>query len=71
MGRSTYNDDDREAFIANDEYWYRRQQRSGKSERAFVRANRDEITASMESTREGARRSHDDPSTGRYVGHSR
>ncbi len=69
MSRSTYNDDEREAFVANDEYWYLRQQRSGKSERAFVRANRAAITESMGATREGARRSHDDPSTGCYVGH--
>lgn len=69
--RDRYNDDDRRAFVANDEYWYLRQRESGKSERSFVRAARAEIDESMRATRENRRRAHDDPATGSYVGNHR
>jgi len=65
--RMNPNDDEREQFVADDEYWYGRQQRSGRSARAFVRAHRAEIDASMGATVAGRRRAHDDPATGRYT----
>jgi hypothetical protein len=52
------NDQEREQWIDNDEGLYRWWQRSRLSKRAFIRANRAEITRAITSVTEGTQPAH-------------
>jgi len=55
---SRYNDDQREDFVANDEGLYDLQQKSGLSERAWVRKNRALIDEVMDNVGSGRKPQH-------------
>lgn len=55
-----YNDNDRHAFVDNDEWWYRRRHAAGGSMRAFLKAHREEIDEAMRATATGKRRAHEE-----------
>lgn len=55
-----YNDDDRQSFVDNDEWWYLRKKAAGGSMRAFLKAHREEIDEAMRATASGKRRAHEE-----------
>ena len=59
------NDAEREEWVSNDEYLYRRYQQAS-NRRVWLRAHRAEIDEMARATMSGARRSHTGP-TGNYL----